>query len=462
MEATLKTLFNKISNIGIYQELPYLEKLRIKLLNRGALITLVISVFYILSRIFRHFQGMDPIENYSVIFGVFGVITVWTLNYFQKFQYTKYLITIIFPIALFVIYIYYGNFLKIDLAFMALLLVNLLFYKSISTRFYHSCYVVGLHLLGNFYLNKYGAIEIFITEDYFFLDPMVMIIGTAFIIVGSVSYLYHEAQFNFQEQLKLNNQLAQQNKKLQSLINENENKNQLFSIIAHDLKEPGLALYNLTNRVSYLLKNEAPEQIIETAEHYEKAGNKLFYTLNNLLNWTISQKEGIQQNPKKVDLFKLVKKSIDCFDDLANEKEVMIINHVDQDIFGVLDKDILSIILGNILHNSVKFSHPKSEVVISSNHCSGNSVLIIHDFGKGIDKELLAKIKKGEIFSTQGTQKEKGYGLGLKSCFSLIELINGEIIIESEEGKGTTFTLVIPNQKLKKKKPRNKRVMIMD
>lgn len=447
MKTTLTTFFDKISNIGINQNLPYLEKLRIKLLNRGALIALVISIFYIFSRTFRHFQGLAPIENYSVIFGIFGVLTVWTLNYFHKFQYSKYLITSIFPIALFIIYIYYGNFLKIDLAFMALLIVNLLFYKSVSTRFYHSCYVVGLYLLGNFYLYKNGSIETFANEDYFFLDPMVMIIGTAFIMVGSVSFLYREAQFNFQEQLKLNKQLSKQNEELQSLIEKNESKNQLFGIIAHDLKEPGLAFHNLTKRLSYLLKNEPPEQIIEAAGHFEKAGNKLFYTLDNLLNWSISQQEGIQQDPKKIKLFDLVNEIKEQFEDFASSKKVLVANHINKNDFGICDRNILSIIVANILHNSIKFSPQKSEVVITSDECPNNSMLIIHDFGKGMSKRVLSKIKRGEIVSTQGTCNEQGYGLGLKSCFSLIEHINGKISIESELGKGTSFTLAFPKPK---------------
>lgn len=452
MKTTLSIFFDRISNIGIYQELPYLEKLRIKLLNRGALITLIISIYYLLGRIIRHFYEMGPIENYSPIFGIFGVLTIWKLNSLQKFQYSKYFITFIIPIFLFISYIYYGNVIKVDLAFLALLLVNLLFYKSVSQRFYQFCYILGLHFSGILYLKNYGALKVLGNDDYFVFDPMIMIIGIAFIIIGSVSFLYQEAQYNYQEQLKLNLQLSKQNEELQSLIAKNENKNQLFGIIAHDLKEPGLAFHNLTKRLSYLLKNEPPEQIIEVAEHFENAGNKMFYTLDNLLNWSISQKEGIQQNPKKLNLFKFVNEVADQFEDIANQKKVIVINHVHENDFGFCDKNILSIILGNIIHNSVKFSNPKSEVVITSGEYQNNSMLVIQDFGKGIRKKVLAKINRGEIISTSGTLKENGYGLGLKSCFSLIEQMNGKIIIESEKGNGTIFKIVFPKPKLKKKK----------
>ena len=66
------------------------------------------------------------------------------------------------------------------------------------------------------------------------------------------------------------------------------------------------------------------------------------------------------------------------------------------------------------------------------------------DFGQGIEENVLQKIQAGEIISTKGTSDEKGYGIGLKICFALIEKLNGKLEIFSERENGSTFRMFIP------------------
>ena len=349
----ISSFFRSVSALGINKDISYLDKLKIQLVNRGALIAIGIASFFQLKRFNLLLQGTTPVDPYTPSIGLAFALLILYLNYKKQFRLTRFILTRLFPVFLLILYVLYGDFLKIDYAFLAFVFVGVLFYKTSRGRIIHFAYVLTLHLIGIYSININGP---FLTLNYYHvIDPFIVTIGITIILIATVLFLIKEAEHNFLEQLKLNSILSKQNNNLKELVAQNDNKNRLFGIIAHDLKGPATAFNNLTKKISYLIKKESPERILEMADHFENSGTNLFYVLDNLLNWTISQKDGIRQNPENVKFYSLIEKVIQKLTQHTKKKNIKIENQVSVNAFGFVDTNILNIIFHNILHNACKF-----------------------------------------------------------------------------------------------------------
>jgi len=140
----------------------------------------------------------------------------------------------------------------------------------------------------------------------------------------------------------------------------NEGKNRLFAIVAHDLKGPAEAFSELSESVSYLLKTDQTDRLMALSEYYENAGKRLSYKLTNLLDWAISQKDNFVQNPQSLDMKNVVDNIIAELDYSIAKKELTIENKIDAEKSIYFDKDAFIVIIRNLLHNSIKFSHTRN------------------------------------------------------------------------------------------------------
>lgn len=96
----------------------------------------------------------------------------------------------------------------------------------------------------------------------------------------------------------------------------------------------------------------------------------------------------------------------------------------------------------------MKFSSAGGYIKIEAKEDEEYLAIAVEDKGKGIAVKNLPKLFAEERFTTLGTQKEKGSGLGLKLCKEMLESLHGQIIVASEEGSGSSFTILLPNPAL--------------
>jgi two-component system sensor histidine kinase/response regulator len=119
---------------------------------------------------------------------------------------------------------------------------------------------------------------------------------------------------------------------------------------------------------------------------------------------------------------------------------------------GYFDKDLIDIVIRNILTNAIKYTYRGGRISILLKEKPGNDDVImikICDNGVGISKEKQVQLFSNiEIKSAPGTEDEKGTGLGLKLCDELIKINNGRIAVESNAGEGTCFSIMLPIDKL--------------
>lgn len=225
----------------------------------------------------------------------------------------------------------------------------------------------------------------------------------------------------------------------------NDTKDKLFSIISHDLRSPFaqlkgiLDLFEKGGISEAELKYFLPEII--------KNVNYTSDLLNNLVYWAKSQMSGLHADPEEFDIYKLVANKENLFEKEIKGKDLSFTNQVEQGTHVYADKNMIDLVIRNLVANAIKFCR-KTDTILAKAEETANDFLIIQivDTGVGISPENKNKIFNEENFTTLGTHKEKGTGIGLKLCKEFIEGNGGKIWIDSEEGKGTIFSFSLPTK----------------
>lgn len=231
-------------------------------------------------------------------------------------------------------------------------------------------------------------------------------------------------------------------KKLSEL---NATKDKFFSIIAHDLKNPFNVLIGLSDIVISdpdVRHSEEFEQIIDGIYQTATSGYNL---LENLLEWALSQTGEIEYKPKPLIMNEIISINASLFNEMAKAKkiEICVLNSANQEVFA--DYNMVNLIVRNLLNNAIKFSFQGGKIEIKAQQKDEFFIFTVQDFGIGMSEQTMAKLFKIESTNPQtGTANEKGTGLGLIICKEFIEKNGGEIWVESEENKGSSFHFSLP------------------
>ena len=242
-----------------------------------------------------------------------------------------------------------------------------------------------------------------------------------------------------------NEQIAEQNVKLKEL---NTTKDRLFSIIGHDLKNPFTVLISLSQIIKDRTDNLEKGDLEKSLSIINSTASQGFALLENLLEWARSQTGEIKFQPVKVGLCELVREVIVQIGTVAEKKQVLIQNNINQSICVLAVPNMLQTILRNLISNAIKFSKPGSKVAIEAdlNQVSNKILISVTDYGVGIPKENLDKLFNINTHkSTKGTLQESGTGLGLLICNEFIGKHGGNILVDSILGEGTRISFDLPS-----------------
>lgn len=225
----------------------------------------------------------------------------------------------------------------------------------------------------------------------------------------------------------------------------NTEKDKLISLISHDLKNPFNVIIGLSSLISDNYDSLDDEERKEYISKICDASQRAFNLLENILTWSKTQLKGFTLNIKNHNLKQLINKSIDALILIANQKSIEINNNINNNIELHCDNFTISTVINNLVSNAIKFTHRGGYIDISCEEQSDCTNIIISDTGVGIPSSKIKNIfNVSSNISTQGTNNEKGTGLGLLICNEFIKLHNGTISVESEENKGTKFIISLP------------------
>jgi signal transduction histidine kinase len=171
--------------------------------------------------------------------------------------------------------------------------------------------------------------------------------------------------------------------------------------------------------------------------------------LEDLLAWARTQTGRTEFNPIRLNSFEYIQETIQVQLLAANAKSITIKNIATTDLIAFADRNMVLTVLRNMVANAIKYTHRNGTIEIKSYsktfHDKPFVVFAVKDNGTGIAKDKMNKLFKiEENFTTPGTEKEKGTGLGLILCKEFVEMNGGKIWCESTEGIGSIFYFSLP------------------
>jgi PAS domain S-box-containing protein len=253
---------------------------------------------------------------------------------------------------------------------------------------------------------------------------------------------YHGISRDISERKKAELLLLERERQLREL---NSTKDKLFSIIAHDLRSPFNSILGLSE---LLIENTKNFEVSESEKYLEiinSSAKNTLILLDNLLDWAKSQTEKNIFKPEKTSLPAIINEMLEVSKSVVKIKNIaLIISQID-DIKVYADINMLKTILRNLISNAIKYTHPNGVITISAVQNQNNIEITVSDNGVGMSEETRNKLFEiGSNITTAGTANEKGSGLGLILCREFIEIHGGEIWVNSELGKGSSFTFSLP------------------
>lgn len=255
------------------------------------------------------------------------------------------------------------------------------------------------------------------------------------LIILMVIYL----QFANKEILNKNSIIKKQNTNLKHI---NVVKDKLFSVVSHDLRGPLLQMKGLLNLFQTHEVND--QEMKELTPKVQENLDKTLELVDNLLIWSKNQMQGFTVKPSQFDLYQLAQDNLQSFKNQALQKSIGISNDIELKLSVFADREMINIVLRNLISNAVKFTPEAGKIRISSSRTERLITISVDDTGVGVKKEVLERIFSFVNLSTPGTLNEKGSGVGLKLCKDFVELNQGKIWMTKKETGGSVFSFSLP------------------
>lgn len=243
-------------------------------------------------------------------------------------------------------------------------------------------------------------------------------------------------------------QLLNSSEQLEEL---NSSKDKFFAILAHDLRGPISSTLALTELLEegFFEKDES-----ERKRMYKLLQSSLNTTgklLENVLLWSRNQTGNLTFKPQHLNLHEVINNNISFLKIVAAQKDIQVHNFSDENIEILADLDMINTVFRNLISNALKFTPNFGKVELSSGFNDDETTqrkfvtIVIRDFGIGMNKKILNNLFKIDIKTISlGTNNEKGTGLGLIICQDFIHKHGGKLVVESQEGLGSTFSISLP------------------
>lgn len=245
--------------------------------------------------------------------------------------------------------------------------------------------------------------------------------------------------------LRYNKLKEEKEKKEKELKAVNDSKDRFFSIISHDLRNPFVPLLGYADLLVENYSDFTEEERFSFMQEIQHSSKSILILLDNLMQWSRSQRGILEIKQQDIDLKSLVKEIINSQSLSIKNKKLNVINDIPGDLNVKADRNTLSTVIRNLLANAVKFTPNEGTISFFVNDTGSFYEVHVKDTGIGIKPENLKKLFNMDTnYTTLGTAEEEGTGLGLILCHEFIEANGGSIRIESDLGKGSDFIFTIP------------------
>ncbi len=284
------------------------------------------------------------------------------------------------------------------------------------------------------------------SKDTFDSDELDLMKAVANQVSIAMNRITAEKKLIEQQQLIIN----AENEKRQALEKTLEMKDEFLSLISHELRTP----LNVINTAVQAMQLICKDELSDKAKGYIKMIRQNMFRqlrlVNNLLDITRTDAGSVKIHKKNIDIVFLTNSIVKSVSTFASQKGVNIefITSLTKKVIGI-DEEKYERILLNLLSNAIKFTTKGKSVTIKMRSMKKVLCIEVIDTGIGIPEDKLGVIfeRFGQIDSLLSRQAE-GAGIGLSLVKRFVEALNGSISVKSKVGKGSNFTIILPNHKV--------------
>ena len=246
---------------------------------------------------------------------------------------------------------------------------------------------------------------------------------------------YRQLNMSYQE-------IEQKNEELKKL---NEQKNQFLGMAAHDLRNPLSVIQGFSSLLEDKFSATEDKESIKMLERIQKSSTFMINLINDLLDISSIESGKVHLNLQDVNLTSLIEEHISFMKGIAQKKEISLVFKAGSIRSVVCDPEKILQVVNNLITNAIKFSKPQTTVEVTLESKGSDIVITVKDQGVGIPAQerdrLFQPFSKTSVKSTAG---EASTGLGLAIAKKIMTEHKGKIWVESEVGKGSTFSVSLP------------------
>jgi signal transduction histidine kinase len=450
IKRSVQNLLHYVKSLGYNHSVDEYELLKLGIFNQ-------LNFFQLLTGIFIFFTSVFNFPAWTGIVAALPALVSLLVLYLNKeYKHEAALIAyfILHPLAASFVFMN-GIHLGLDLYFVLYGILAVFFLKDVGFMIFS----ISFSMVNFFVLSvvlKQFLYQLENKNDFLYLVNE----GTAIVFIFYGLYLiknentiyqskildksYVLQQKNTQIQLqadKIKENAALLEKQTRELTELNALKNKMFGVISHDLKAPMHAIRNLFSDVEQkkipaaTFKKLMPEVV-----------NDLNYTvglMDNLLQWVKTQMQSEVVYLQRVDAGQLLEEAVQLVRLQADRKQIKIELHAEEEVYGIMDREMIHLVLRNLLSNAIKFTPVNGTITAGINSNRSLIEVFIQDTGTGISHETLQKIRGKDFYTTKGTANEAGTGLGLMLCKEYLHRNDSQLQIESHLGQGSIFSFTL-------------------
>ena len=234
------------------------------------------------------------------------------------------------------------------------------------------------------------------------------------------------------------------NKMVEELGSVETLKTDFVSNVSHEMKTPIAIIKNYAELLQ--MKNVSEEEKLEYAENIREAAGKLSELISNILKLNKLENQRIDPEIESYDLCGQLEECILQYEELWDEKELELEVNIEEGAVIQADPSLMELVWNNLISNAIKFTEPGGKVTIRQTGTSDHVEVSVSDTGCGMSRESVRHIFD-KFYQGDTSHSKEGNGLGLALVRRILDLMNGEIQVISEKGKGSTFTVKLPRQK---------------
>ena len=447
-------LLKRVKSIGHSETMEEYEQRKLGIFNLLNFFQLLTGILIPLTSFFNYKQLPAGALLVSCLPALVSVLVLY-LNKQYKHEAALVAYFILYPFVTCIVYMYGIN-LGVNLFFILYGILSVFFLRDIGYMLFSLCFSMVSYFILSVVLKHYQYQLENINKGLYLFNQ-----GLAIVFIFYGLYLIKKENSVYQVHiLDKNSDLQQKNVQIQKqadkisenaallkkqtteLTGLNTLKNKLFSIISHDLKAPLYALRNLFSDVQQ--QNISPDELKKVIPDVVNDLNYTVGLMDNLLQWAKTQMQSEEVYPQKVDIGKLIKEVVELLRLQSEAKKIKIERNTSEGIYGYMDKDMINLVVRNLVSNAIKFTPENGNISIGVHEKKSFVEVYVQDNGTGISQDALLKINNNDFYTTRGTASESGTGLGLMLCKEYLARNGAQLHIESKMGKGTVFSFSLP------------------